>query len=125
MKLERIATTDPVLYRAYLLKEGLRTVFRLPAEQAGEALDKWMGWAQRCRIPEFRDLRTTIKAHREAILASITHGLSNGRIESVDTKIRLITRVSFGFRSPESLIAMAMLHLGGYPPQLPGCGRRR
>ena len=35
VKLEWIAKTDPRLYRAYLLKEGLRTVFKLPADQAG------------------------------------------------------------------------------------------
>ena len=39
VKLEWIAKTDPRLYRAYLLKEGLRTVFKLPADQAAEALD--------------------------------------------------------------------------------------
>lgn len=32
VKLEWIAKTDPRLYRAYLLKEGLRTVFKLPAD---------------------------------------------------------------------------------------------
>ena len=44
---------------------------------------------------------------------------SNGRIESVNTKIRLITRIAFGFRSPEALIALAMLNLGGHRPVLP------
>ena len=39
---------------------------------------------------------------RHSILAAIEHGLSNGRIESVNTKIRLITRIAFGFRSPRS-----------------------
>jgi transposase len=34
--------------------------------------------------------------------------------------IRLITRVAFGFRSPEALIALAMLNLGGHRPTLPG-----
>jgi len=36
------------------------------------------------------------------------------------TKIRLITRIAFGFRSPEALIALAMLNLGGHKPTLPG-----
>jgi transposase len=44
----------------------------------------------------------------------------NGRIEAVNTKIRPITRVAFGFRSPDALIALAMLNLGGHPPVLPG-----
>jgi len=46
--------------------------------------------------------------------------LSNRRIESVNTKIRLITRVAYGFRSPQALIALAMLNLGGHRPTLPG-----
>ena len=53
VKLEWIAKTDPRLYRAYLLKEGLRTIFKLPADQAGEALDSWVAWARRCRIESF------------------------------------------------------------------------
>ena len=119
-KLAWIATTDPRLYRAYLLKEGLRLVFRLPYHAAVEALDRWISWARRCRISAFVALQKRIVKHRASILAAIEHGLSNGRIESVNTKIRLITRIAFGFRSPEALIALAMLSLGGHRPTLPG-----
>lgn len=119
-KLAWIARTDPRLHRAYLLKEGLRVVFQLPYEQAKVALDRWISWARRCRIPAFVKLQRSIVKHRERILAAIWHGLSNGLIESVNTKIRLITRVAFGFRSPQALIALAMLTLGGHRPTLPG-----
>jgi transposase len=47
-------------------------------------------------------------------------GLSNGRIGSVSTKIRLITRVAFGFRSLEALIGLAMLKPRHRSPVLPG-----
>jgi transposase len=120
VKLEWIAKTDPRLYRAYLLKEGLRTVFKLPADQAAEALDRWVAWARRCRIESFVRLQRRIIGHRTQILASIEHGLSNGLIESVNTKIRLITRMAFGFADPGPLIALAMLTLGGHRPALPG-----
>ena len=120
MKLDWIATTDPRLYRAYLLKEGLRTVFKLPADQAAEALDRWVAWARRCRIESFVTLQRRIVGHRTQILASIEHGLSNGLIESVNTKIRLLTRIAFGFANPDPLIALAMLTLGGHRPTLPG-----
>jgi len=119
-KLAWIAKTDPRLHRAYLLKEGLRLVFQLGYDEAVEALDAWIAWARRCRIPAFVDLQRRIVKHRASILAAIEHGLSNGRIESVNTKIRLITRIAFGFRSPEALIALAMLNLGGHKPVLPG-----
>ena len=119
-KVAWIAKTDPRLHRAYLLKEGLRLVFQLGYDEAVEALEGWITWARRCRIPTFVDLQRRIVKHQASILAAIEHGLSNGRIESVNTKIRLITRVAFGFKSPDALIALAMLTLGGHRPTLPG-----
>jgi transposase len=119
-KLAWIAKAEPRLHRAYLLKEGLRLVFQLPYDEAVEALDAWIAWARRCRIGAFVKLQRTIVEHKTTILAAIEHGLSNGLIESVNTKIRLITRMAFGFASPTALIALAMLNLGGHRPALPG-----
>ena len=95
---------------------------RLPARpptEAADALDRWLAWARRCRIPRSSSSPNASppptrdpRRHR--------HGLSNGRIESVNTKIRLITRIAFGFHSPDALIALAMLNLGGHRPALPG-----
>jgi transposase len=119
VKLDWIARTDPRLHRGYQLKEGLRLIFQMPIEQAREALDRWVSWARRCRIPAFVKLQKSIVAHTPSILAAIEHGLSNGRTESVNTKIRLITRVAFGFKSPDALIGLAMLSLGGHRPALP------
>ena len=95
-------------------------MFRLPYVQAVIALDRWISWARRCRIPAFVELQQKITRHKASILAAIEHGLSNGRIESMNTKIRLITRIGFGFKSPAALIALAMLSLGGHQPALPG-----
>ena len=119
-KLAWIAATDPRLYRAYLLKEGLRLIFTLPHTAAVDALERWISWARRCRIPSFVKLQKRIVKHKARILAAIEHRLSNGLIESTNTKIRLIARMAFGFKSPESLIALAMLSLGGHRPALPG-----
>ncbi|MEY2419968.1 MAG: hypothetical protein QOI95_35 [Acidimicrobiaceae bacterium] len=46
-KLAWVAKTNPRLHRAYLLKEGLRTVFVLKGEADKEALDRWINWARR------------------------------------------------------------------------------
>ena len=121
MKLAWIVHTDPTLGRAYYLKEGLRVIFKLQIDEAIEALDKWVGWARRCRVPAFVKLQRSIVKHRIAILASIEHGLSNGRRQiTMNTKIRLMTRIAFGFKSPDALIAVAMLSLGGHKLVLTG-----
>lgn len=119
IKLKWIAQTDPRLHRAYLLKEGLRVIFQMPADAAGDALDRWIAWARRCRIPAFVKLQKSIVKHRGRILAAIEHNLSNALIESTNTKIRLITRIAYGFKSAQALIAIAMLTLGGHRPTLP------
>jgi transposase len=119
-KLAWIEKTHPRLYRAYLLKEGLRLPFRLKGEEGKYALDRWLSWAARCRIPEFTELGRKIRKHLKSIHATLDHGLSNGLIESVNTKIRVITRMAFGFHNPAALIGLAMLALGGLRPALPG-----
>jgi transposase len=124
-RLATIAATNKPLYRAYLLKEQLRAVFavaRQDGAQAGvELLDQWLAWAARSRLPAFVDLARRIRAYfRGDIVNTLTHRLSNGLIESTNTKIRLLTRVAFGFKSVDALIALAKLHLGGYQIELPG-----
>lgn len=103
-----------------MLKEGLRFVFQVKGQAGKDALDRWLSWAQRCRIPVFVELGRKIRKHRAAIDAALEHGLSQGLIESTNTKIRVLTRMAYGFKSPEALIALALLSLGGYRPDLPG-----
>jgi transposase len=119
-QLDWIAKTDPRLWRAYLLKEALRYVFAVKGAEGKEALDHWIAWARRSRLPAFVHLQQRIAAHRCAIDAALDHGLSQGLVESTNTKIRLLTRIAFGFHGHEPLIALALLALGRYPPRLPG-----
>ena len=52
-KLADIQKTNARLYRAYLLKEQLRQIYRLPADHAIELLERWIAWARRCRLKPF------------------------------------------------------------------------
>jgi transposase len=111
--------TNQRLYRAYLLKEQLRAIYRVPTEHAAALLDAWLSWARRSRLEPFRKLARTIADQRAGIQAAIEHGLSNARVEAINTNIRLITRRAFGFHSPNALIALAMLSLADLCPALP------
>ncbi|MCA1677843.1 MAG: ISL3 family transposase [Actinobacteria bacterium] len=120
LKLARIQQTNQPLYRAYLLAQQLREIYRVPYEHAIVLLESWLRWARRCRLAPFVRLAKTITDQRAGIEAAIRHRLSNARVEQVNTQIRLITRRGFGFHSPHSVIALAMLTLGGLCPPLPG-----
>jgi transposase len=119
-KLAQIQRTNKPLYRAYLLKEQLRQIYRLPAAEAVALLDGWLAWARRCRLRPFVKLARTITEQRAGIVAAIEHGLSNARVEQLSAQIRLLARRAFGFHSPDALIALAMFTLSGLCPPLPG-----
>ncbi len=119
-KLSEIAAVNRPLYRAYLLKEQLRQVFREGGRAGKKLLDKWLAWACRSRLEPFVKLSRSIRKRRADVYAALRHGLSNGRVESGNTKIRLIIRRAFGFHSAEAVVALAMLCLGGLCPPLPG-----
>jgi transposase len=119
-KLAWIAATNHKLYKAYLLKEQLRQVFAPGGPDRVIMLDAWLRWAARCQIPAFVELARRIRRVRDEIANTLTHQLSNARVEAVNTKIRLLTRIAYGFKSPDALISLIMLHLGGYNLTLPG-----
>jgi transposase len=119
-KLAWIARHNHRLYRAYLLKEQLRLVFAHRGHEAVAMLDVWLAWDRRCRISAVVEVYHRIKKHRAGIIAAVTHALSNGLSESVNTKLRLLTRIAYGFRSTDDLIALCLLDRGGHCPLLPG-----
>jgi transposase len=118
--MELLIKSDKKLYRAYLLKEGLRLIFRYSYDGAVKELDRWLAWAQRCRIKEFVELGRKIKRHKPAILAAIKYGLTNARIEAINNKIKVTIRMGYGFRNIDNLIALVKLKCGGINVALPG-----
>jgi transposase len=115
-----IEQTNQPLNRAHLLKEQLRVVFAPGGPERIALLDTWLRWASRCRIPPFVELARRIRRYRDDIANTLTYRLANARVEAVNTRIRLLTRIAFGFKSADALIALVMLHLGGYDLTLPG-----
>jgi len=118
--LASIAATNRTLYRAYLLKEQLREVFRVKGVDGRRLLAGWLSWASHSRIPEFVALARSIRRYRALLHNTLDHGLSNARSEATNTHLRALTKRAYGFRSPDALIAMALLTRGGLCPALPG-----
>lgn len=119
-KLAWIAAANKPLHRAWELKEAFRRVIAVKGTHGAHLLDDWLAWASRSKLKPFVDLARRIRTHRSAIENMLEHGLSNGLVESTNTKIRLLIRIAFGFKDTNALISLAMLALGGYRPDLPG-----
>ena len=68
-------------------------------------LEAWLTWAQRSRIPAFVELGRKIRKNLPGIEAAMLNKLSNTIVESTNTKLWVLTRMAYGFASPDALIA--------------------
>jgi transposase len=122
LKLSEVQQSNQRLYRAYLLKETLAQAldYRQPW-RAERALRQWLAWASRSRLRPFVQAARTIRKHFSGILAYIRTRLTNGLVEGLNAKIRVIARRAYGFHSHQALIAMVFLNCGGIQldPPLP------
>jgi len=109
VRLSAVAGLNARVYRAYLLKEELRALYRCGPKPAGEHLRSWLAWASRSHLAPFVKLGRTLREHREGILAAIRLRLSNGRMEGLNNKIGVLKHRAYGFHSFAALAAMVFL----------------
>lgn len=55
------------------------------------------------------ELNRKIRRHKEAIIATVRYGLSNARIESMNNKIKVLIRKSYGFYNIQNLADMIII----------------
>jgi transposase len=110
---ERLSTLqrdNARLYRAYLLKAAFAAILdRLQPNVVRKKLLQWCAWASRSRLQAFADVARTIRKHLDDIVAYVRWRLTNGLVEGINGKARVITRRAYGFHSAHALIAMLML----------------
>jgi len=124
LKLAEVVLTNKPMYRAFLLYGELRYIYKVPKEQAAERLDAWLAWASRSRLKPLVKLARTIRKHKAGVLAAVEIGISNGRLEALNSKVRLLSHRAYGFHSAEALIAMIYLCCAGIEIGLSGDDRR-
>jgi transposase len=119
LKLAEVVLTNKRMYRAFLLYGELRYIYKLPYQEAVERLDAWLAWASRSRLKPFVKLARTIRKHKSGVLAAMKLELSNGRLEAMNSKVRLLSHRAYGFHSANALIAMIYLCCAGIQIALP------
>jgi transposase len=120
-QLAKIKRTRGGIWRAYEMKEQFRAVFAgdLDPADAIDLLDRWIARASRSRLAPFVKTAKTMRDRRGIITNAVEHGLSNGRVEGLNTKVRLLVRRAYGFHSAQAALALVMLACGPIDLQLP------
>jgi transposase len=114
-----LETDNRRLFRAWQLKEELIDIFSMSIIAARRALDDWLHYASRSRLPPFVKLARTIRRYRDSIEATIEWGFTNGIAEANNSVIGRIRRNATGFHNPKAFITMILLDRGGLAPKLP------
>lgn len=119
--LAQLEEANADLYRAWLWVEQLRAFLRdrRPACESWFMLRELAEAAGELAHPLFARLGRRLRRHAEAILNTIRLGLSNGRIEAMNSTVRLLSHRSRGFRRVDSLIALIHLVCGRLHVELP------
>lgn len=120
-QLARIRRTRGGIWRAYEMKEQFRAIFAggLQPDDAIASLDRWCARAQRSRLPAFVKVARTMRERRGLIVNALEHGINNGRVEGLNTKVRLLVRRAYGFHSADAALALVMLACGPITLTLP------
>lgn len=114
VRLAELQRDNKRLYRAYLLKEELGDILdRRQPNVVCELLTKWCSWASRSRLPAFARTARTIREHMDGIVAYVRHRITNGLVEGLNNKARLLTRRAYGFHSAEAVLALIELCCSG------------
>lgn len=107
--LEQLAAEGNDAWRAWTHREHLRAVLKARPRQATRAVDDWLATAAASSVVPVRNLAGRMAKHRQMIINTITTGISNGRLEGTNSKIRLLNHRGYGHHRPEALIALIML----------------
>lgn len=94
------------IVRAYYLKESFQMFwdYRQPARAQAHLL-RWMHSAMRSRLEPFQDFVRLLRHHLGGLLAWTRSRVSNGAVEGMNNKIKLVSHRSFGFRDARNFIA--------------------
>jgi len=109
------------LWRAYTLKEAFRAIFAgdLTPDTVTELIDRWISKASRSRLPAFVKAAKTIRKNRDGILTAIRTGINNGRVEGLNSQVRVIIARARGFHSAEAALGLVTLTCGPITHTLP------
>jgi transposase len=116
---ERLSTLvrwNTPIVRAYYLKEAFQLFWDY--RQTGRAADhlrRWMHSARRSRLAPFKDFVRLLRGHLEGVLAWTRLRVSNGALEGMNNKIKLVSHRSFGFRTVKNFTA-AIYHCCAHLP---------
>ena len=98
-RLDRLLEINRPLNIAYLLKEELRLLWKLPTRyQAEQFLNKWIRLALTSGVAQLARFARKLRRHAVGILNYFEFPISTARVEGINNRIKVIKRRAYGYR---------------------------
>jgi transposase len=111
-----LETLNLNIHRAYLLKESFRDFWQSDSrETAVKFLGQWFTWAMESKIKPMQDFALLLKRHEENVLTYFDLPISNGAVEGLNNKAKVISHRAYGFRSAKNYILNLYHCMGDLP----------
>jgi transposase len=116
-RLDVLFEAYPEMGVAWLMREAFLAIYDSPDRAEGERrLEVWVSHLPVANLPEITRVWTgLLRRWQEPILAYIDHRFTNAFAEGLTNRIKVLKRISFGFRNAERYRRKVLL----------ACGRRR
>ena len=100
-QLERVFHEFPTLEQAYMMKNELRSIFEsdMDRQNAQSKIEQWALKAKDMNNRYINKFLNTLENWKEYALNYFNDRISNGIVEGINNKIKLIKRMAFGFRN--------------------------
>jgi transposase len=115
-RLSAVCRTNQPIVRAYYLKEAFQRFwdYRSPG-WAFPYLRQWLWWASHSRLEPFVKFARMIRQHILGIMAWTRLRISNGALEGMNNKVKVISHRAYGFRKTDTYITAIWHGCGDLP----------
>jgi transposase len=105
-RLSALLRLNSPIVKAYLLKEDLRRFwdYRRTAWAAGH-LRQWLWRASHSRLEPFQKLAQMLRTHFDGVLAWTRIRVTNGALEGMNNKVKVISHRAYGYQTSWAYIA--------------------
>lgn len=115
-RLSALLRLNSPIVKAYLLKEDLRRFwnYHSTAWAAGH-LRQWLWRASHSRLDPFKKVARMLRAHLDGVLAWTRIRVTNGALEGMNNKVKVISHRAYGFQTSWAYIANIYHCCAGLP----------
>jgi len=115
-RLRKLFNVAPDLHQAYTLREELTAIFETPLSvwQGKRRLLAWAYKATKVAGDCFKSFVKLLRKHLEVIANYFQRRANSGFVEGLNTKLKLITRRSYGLRRSDTLFQRLWLDTVGF-----------